>query len=130
MVTHGSKRMINTIFLIGLNFGLFMYATAGKACWGPSCGDVFHPDGKWDPPDIPELNVDIRGQIEVEAETIARAQGNPDIDTCKLAVAAGIGAYVAKAGLMAGPWGAALGGFLGGGGGLLVAESACKKVYN
>lgn len=67
--------------------------------------------------------------LENVAEGLARSQGNPDQEVCTTAVAAGIASYAAAKGLAAGPAGAALGAFLGGGGGILLARSACKKVY-
>lgn len=75
------------------------------------------------------LDLDVRESLENEAFKIARAQGNPNRAVCRAAVVAGITAYAANKGLVAGPWGSAVAAFLGAGGGLLIADAACSKAY-
>ncbi len=75
------------------------------------------------------LTNDVRSLLEGKALALAQSQANSNRDVCIAAVAAGITAFIAEAGLIAGPWGAVIGGFFGAGGGLLLAQNACAKVF-
>ena len=44
------KKISKRLCLVSVVSVALLTSTSGMACWGPTCGDVFHPGDKWDVP--------------------------------------------------------------------------------
>jgi hypothetical protein len=54
------NKISNRLCLVVAVGSALLTATSGMACWGPTCGDVFHPSDKWD---VPSPSVPTAGEI-------------------------------------------------------------------
>jgi len=67
---------------VALGFTAMTTAWPALACWGPTCGDVFHPDDKWDVK-APALG-DIKNSVVAgTAVALASQSAGWTLDSCK-----------------------------------------------